>query len=101
MALSARSRIAIPLIGVVLSVAGFAGSAVAAPPSTTACPSEAVAMFSEHFNSNHLGETALGAGDIVADPIAWVGVHQTLINGMASKATTGSCGGSSGGGYQP
>ena len=99
MALSARSRLAVPVLGVVLSVGGLVGPAVAAPPSATACPSEAAGMFMEHFNSKHLGETALGAGDIVADPSAWVGAHMALFSGMAGKATTGTCG--SGGGYQP
>jgi hypothetical protein len=99
---STRSRIAVPVVGVLLSIGGFAGSAVAAPPSTAACPSEAAGTFTEHFNSKHLEKTALGAGDIVADPSSWVGVHGALFTKMISQATTGSCGGSSdGGGYQP
>jgi len=58
-------------------------------------------MFVEHFNSKHLGEAAFGAGAIVADPSTWVGAHAALFSGMANKATTGACSGSSGGGYQP
>lgn len=104
MALSTRSRLAVPVIGALMSVGGLVGPAVAAPPSTTACPSEAVGMFLAHFNSNHLSKSLAGVGDAVSDPAGWVGAHETLISAMASKAT-GTCGGdsggSSGGGYKP
>ena len=102
MALSTRSRIAVPVIGALISVGGLVGPAMAAPPSTSACPSEAVGMFMEHFNSKHLSQPLFGFAAAIADPEGWATGHGPLFVGMATKATTGSCSGNSGGGgYQP
>jgi hypothetical protein len=55
-----------------------------------ACPTGAGEIFLNHFTSEHLGKSLLGAGSITADPAAWFAAHQALFAAMASKAA-GSC----------
>lgn len=71
------------------------GPAMAAPDlqasqAPSACPSAAAAMFVEHFNSEHMGETLFGAGSITEDPSGWLAAHETLFSSMASRAS-GAC----------
>ena len=62
----------------------------AAPMKPMACPTGAAEIFTNHFNSEHLGKSVLGAGSITEDPAAWFAAHQALFGAMASKAA-GSC----------
>lgn len=70
--------------------AGAAPMKPAAPTKPMACPTGAVEIFMNHFTSEHLGKSLLGAGSITADPAAWFAAHQALFEAMASKAT-GTC----------
>ena len=91
MALSTRSRIGVTGIGVLMTLGGLMGPAKASPPpKTAACPSGAVGIFMDHFNSQHLGKTLFGAGSITEDPAGWTAAHEVLFASMASKAA-GSC----------
>ncbi len=62
----------------------------AAPMKPMACPNGAAEIFMNHFNSEHLGKSLIGAGSITEDPAAWFAAHEELFGAMASKAT-GSC----------
>ena len=75
-----------------LSAAGVLSAvpAGAAPTKPVACPTGAGQIFLDHFNSEHLGKSLVGAGSITEDPAAWFAAHQALFGAMASKAA-GSC----------
>ena len=62
----------------------------AAPMEPMACPTGAAEMFMNHFTSEHLGKSLIGAGSITEDPAAWVAAHEALFGAMASKGA-GSC----------
>jgi hypothetical protein len=78
---------------VVVLFAALTGAAVlgavpagAAPMKPTTCPTGAGEIFLNHFNSEHLGKSLVGAGSITEDPAAWFAAHQALFGAMASKA---------------
>ena len=80
------------VLSAALTAAAVLGAvpAGAAPMKPMACPTGAGAIFLDHFNSEHLGKSLIGAGSITEDPAAWVAAHQALFGAMASKAA-GSC----------
>ena len=82
---------------VVVLFAALTGAAVvgavpagAAPMESMACPTGAGEIFLNHFNSEHLGKSLIGAGSITEDPVAWFAAHEALFLAMGSKAA-GSC----------
>ncbi len=82
---------------VVVLFAALTGAAVlgavpagAAPMKPMACPTGGAEIFLNHFDSEHLGKSLVGAGSITEDPAAWFAAHQALFGAMASKAA-GSC----------
>lgn len=88
--MSRMKRVVVPFIA--LAAAGLVGvvPAGAAPAKPAACPTGAAEIFTNHFNSQHLGKSLFGAGSITENPAAWFAAHQALFEAMASKAT-GSC----------
>lgn len=83
-------RVVVPFAA--LTVAAVLGvvPAGAAPMKPMACPTGAAEIFMNHFNSEHLGKSLVGAGSITEDPAAWFAAHQELFGAMASKGA-GSC----------
>ena len=88
--MSRMRRLAVPFAALTATAALAVVPAGAAPAKPTACPTGAAEIFLNHFNSEHLGKSLVGAGSITADPAAWFAAHQALFGAMAAKAT-GSC----------
>ena len=88
--MSRMTRVVVPFAALAAAAILGAVPAGAAPAKPMACPTGAAEMFVNHFNSQHLGKSLLGAGSITADPVAWFAAHQALFSAMADKAT-GEC----------
>jgi len=85
-----RRVVVVPFAALTAAAIMGAVPAGAAPMKPMACPTGAAEIFTNHFTSEHLSKSVLGAGSITADPAAWLAAHQALLAAMASKAA-GSC----------
>ena len=83
-------RVVVPFAALTAAAILAAVPAGAAPVKPMACPTGSAEMFGNHFTSEHLGKSLLGAGSITENPAAWFAAHQALFSAMASKAA-GSC----------
>ncbi len=83
-------RIVVPFAALTAVAIVGVGPAGAASMKPMACPTGAAEIFTNHFNSEHLGKSLVGAGSITEDPVAWFAAHQALFEAMGSKAA-GSC----------
>lgn len=88
--MSRMRRVVVPFAALTAAAVLGAVPAGAAPLRSMACPTASAEIFLNHFNSEHLGKSLIGAGSITEDPAAWLAAHEALFVEMGSKAA-GSC----------
>lgn len=88
--MSRMRRVVLSFAALTAAVGLGASPVGAAPMQPMACPTGAAEIFMNHFNSEHLGKSLVGAGSITEDPVAWFAAHEALFVAMGSKAA-GSC----------